>query len=471
MKRPSMSHRTLSRHTLALACAVACLSSAAIAAPQRAPANRGGATGTASPALPPPLDQATIDFLLPEAEQARIRGAVQRTMGRELKVVPAVQTVAPAEMREALLRSMSLTSPNREFDPRSVEQLSQRQVALFDIATKGIFVGSGGLAMVGGTERAAVARIMFAHAVATAIVDQEIGLAAYSNTDRPDVMVARRMASEGFIVTARDRAAITLGLDSFAPAVRPHIPGSFDTRDDRSPLERTVYGNGRTVIEAIWNARGVDAVWATLAERPSSVPELGRAIPRSRALRLAQAALDPMLTAPTWTRVRMPAAPLVSLATLKGPSLAERGALASGCLVVDTLGFAGARGGSLLLSSLRGSDAAATERLSAAVARVPELLRNDFERAQVEIRMTQSTAEIQGVTVRTTLFEQVDELGAMAPTRIVELVRGNEVISISLSGVRIEQAILDKAVETVASAIGADPEYAAPNETSEPVGP
>lgn len=448
---------------------VAGLTAPLAAAPQRAPSGGGAAPTTASP-VPPPLDDATIAFVLPESERVRIRGAVERTVARTLKSTPPVRIVAPPEMGEVLLRSMAVTSPNRSFDPGQVEQLARRQTVLFDLAAKEIVIGSGGLAMVGEADRAAVARIMFAHAIMTAIVDQELSLAEFSRTDLPAVMVARRMASEGFTVTARDRATLPLGLDSFAATVRQHIPGSFDTRDDRSPLERTVYGNGRTVIEAIWNAQGVDAVWTRLAERPSSVPDLARAIPRSRALRLAQAALDPLLTQPDWTRVRMPSAPLVSLAGLKGPTLAERVAIASGCLVVDTLGYAGSRGGSILISSLRGADAQSTDRIAAAIRRVPEFLESDFERAQVRVRVTETTSEVHGVTVRTTVLAAEDEEDPMPATRVIDLVRGQEVISLSVTGVRLSpqvlQETLDKAIDTIARAIGEQAEFATADEAS-----
>ncbi len=448
--------------------ATALLASSALAAPQRAPT---GGTTTATQA-PPPLDAATVEFALPEAERVRIRGAVERTLERTLQVMPPVRIILPEEMRESLRRSMSVTSPNRDFAPRLVDQLAQRQVALYDLAAKEIVIGAGGLATVGDADRAAVARIMFAHAVATAIVDQEISLGEFCRTDRSDVTVARRMASEGFIVTARDRACLPLGLDSFSVTVRQHIPGSFDTRDDRSPLERTIYGNGRTVIEAIWNGRGVDAVWARLKERPESVPDLARSIPRSRALRLAQSALDPLLPQPAWTRVRMPSAPLVSLAGLKGPTLAERAAIASGCLVVDTLGYAGAEGGSILMSSLRGADAQATERIAAAIRRVPEFLASDFERSQVRVRVTETTSEVHGATVRTTVIAAADEEDPMPAARIIDVVRGEEVISISVTGVRLAgaslQTILEKAIDTIARSIGEAPEFATADEAPEP---
>lgn len=430
----------------------------ASAAPQRA-APPG--SGSASPgATPPPLPSETVEYLLPAAERVRIRGAVERVLGRTLKAEPVVHIVTPEPMAEAIRRSMSTTSPNRTFDPRQIEQLSLRQVALYDVGSKAIYLGSGGMASVGERERPAVTAMLFAQAVANAIIDQELSMVEFVKGDGPEVAMARRMMSEGFAITARDRAAVTLGLDPHSPSYRQHLPGVFDVTDDRATLERTVYGTGRTVVESVWNAKGTDAVWALLASKPSTVRELAALIPRSRALRVVQAVVDPLLTAPDWRRARMPAAPATSLAELKGPNAVERMSLAVGCLVVDNLGYSGSRGGAVILSSLRGKDAESTKALLEAVRRVPKFLLADLERQQVTVKLTEAVTTVGDVEVRIATISPSDEAdGSVPPTRFIDLWRGDEVVTITITNARVPQETVDKIIATVAQELGKPAEF------------
>lgn len=435
------------------------------AAPQRAtpPAPGTAPSGVPATKLPPPLAAETMAFVLPAAEEARVRATVEQVVGRTLTRAVSVQVAEPTLMGEAILRSMKATSPDGVFDPRQVEQLAQRQVALYDVATQTIFIGSGGLAAIGESERGPVARMMLAQATVQAIVDQEIGTAAYMSGEGPEIAVARRMVSEGFAVTARDRAAVRLGLDPNSPGYRPHLPGAFDTTDERSALERTIYGTGRTVVECRWNAKGIDSVWSMLASKPTSVRELAMAIPRSRALRVLQSVMDTALATKEWRRGRAPTAPSVSLAALKGPTAAERDALVAGCLGVDTLGYSNVRGGgAVLFSSVRGKDEAATKALADAISRVPAFLQADFERQMIRVKVTPSTFEVNGVTVRLTSVEPAEEGGDVPPTRIYQLVAGDEVLSLTLTNARLTNETIEKAIQVAAQELGKPAERLSP---------
>lgn len=425
-----------------------------------APGTKPGQAPASPAAAPPPLLLDTVRAILPESEQAKVRSVVEDIVGRKLTREVPIQIVEPRQMAEAILRSMKATSPNREFDPRQVGQLSLRQIALYDVGSRQIYVGSGGLASVGDSERGPIARMLLAQATVNAIIDQELSTPEFMKGDGPEVAVARRMLSEGFAVTARDRAAVAMGLDPNSAAYRALLPGSFDPADERSSLERTIYGTGRTVVESRWNADGLDAAWKLLASKPATVRELAALIPRSRAIRVLQSVMDTQLPRQTWDRARAPSAPSVAFAALNGPNAVMRQALAVGCLGVDTLGYSNRQGGgAVLFSALRGKDEASTARIAEAIRRMPSFLRADFDRQHTQVTFSESTSEVNGVSVRITSIESAKEGDSVPPTRIIDMVVGNEVMSITLTNATMSKSTLDKAIQVATQELGRPAEF------------
>jgi hypothetical protein len=417
---------------------------------QRLPPNKEG------PKFPPPLPGDTVDLLLPLADRDAVRTAVEAMLQRKLINPPAVGVVEPKAMRLAVERAIRAVQKEGPVDATQLDQLALRTVALYDPQTKSIFIGSGGLAAVPESDRGDAVRILFAHAVAHAIIDQELGLADYAAGDSAEVAIARRMLTEGFTVVARDRVVQSMGINPFAPNFRNIVPGMVDPKSGSS-LERSIYVTGRIVAESVWNAAGVDAMWSFMKTRPSTVRELATKIPRSKAIRLVGAAVEPRLPAKDWVRVRAPAAPSLSVATMEGLTPEERRELATFCLASETLGYSGPQGEAVLFSAMRMKDDAQAELLARTFDRMPGAMRTKLGERGVQVELKETEREIGGVTFRIASLRAPD--GEGRPTTIVRARVAREAVAVTISNATLPAETLTKALEALAASLGADPEF------------
>jgi hypothetical protein len=410
----------------------------------------------ATPSVPPPLQGDTIEALLPSAEQARIRALVEQVSGRSFAVAPPVGIVEPKAMRLAIERALRAMQPKGRFEASQLDQLALRQVTLYDPDTKSIFIGAGGLASVGESERPPVLRTMFAHALMQAIIDQEISIVAFVASDGPEVSMTRRMLSEGFTVTARDRVAQKLGIDPYFAGYRAHLPGIIDPASGPS-LERSVYGTGRLVIEGVWNSEGTEAVWRYLATKPESVREISKVIPRSKMIRLLQVALDRSFASTSWQRARAPAAPALALSAIRGIAPAERPGLIERCVTTETLGFSGSKGEAVLITSVRMIDDKSAADLAAALGRMPAALLAEFQVRGIRLELKSATRDVGSVTFSTASLSPTDDSSAN-PTVLLSGRVGSEVVSITISNATLPPETLARALESIAANLGAAPE-------------
>lgn len=409
-----------------------------------------------APSVPPPLPGDTIEALLPSAEQARIRALVEEVSGRTFATAPPVGIVEPKAMRSAIERALRALQPKGRFEANQLDQLALRQVTLYDPETRSIFIGAGGLASVGEPERSPVLRTMFAHALMQAIIDQEISIVAFVSSDGPEVSMTRRMLSEGFTVTARDRVAQKLGIDPYFAGYRTHLPGIFDPASGAS-LERSVYGTGRLVIERVWNSEGIEAVWRYLATKPASVREISRVIPRSKMIKSLQAALDRSFPSTSWQRARAPAAPALALSAIRGISPAERPGLTGRCVTTETLGFSGSKGEAVLITSVRMIDERSAVDLAAALGRMPAALLAEFQVRGIRLELKSTTRDVGGVTFSSSSLSPTDD-GPSSPTVLLYGQVGSEVVSITISNATVPPETLTRALESIAANLGAAPE-------------
>lgn len=419
-----------------------------------------GADRAAQRVAPPPLPADTMARLMDGEMQARIRALVEEVLHRTLAEPPATVVVDPAGMREVIERALRAVRPDGRFEAAQLDQLAQRQIAIYDPVKKIVALGAGGLASVGDSERGPVLRMLYAQALASAVIDRELGLPAFAAGETAEIAMTRRMLSEGLSVTVRDRVAGRLGIDAFARQYRALLPGMFDQGSGPS-LERSIYGTGRIVVEALWNGKGIDATWSFLAGKPTSVKELGRVIPRSRAVKSLQAALDRLLPAKDWVRARAPAPPSSMIAGIKGLAAADRNRIAERAVAAETLGFSGRQGESILFTSVRLADAEAADAFEKMLAAMPSALAADFGAKGVRVEVTR-TARRGGAdpgiefAVATLTLAQDDPTAK--PTVLMSARRGTEVIGVTFSNVVVPDATVQRALDALAESLGAEAE-------------
>lgn len=405
---------------------------------------------------PPPLPVDTVESLLTAADREAIRGIVEELVARKLTTAPPVGIVEPGAMRLAAERAMRASKPDAVLESTMLNQLAQRLVALYDPGTKSIFIGSGGLAAVGASDRRPVLCMLFAQALVHAVLDQEVSLGSYTNGATPEVSLTRRMLTEGLAVTVRDRVGARLGFNAFFPAYRPHLPGMIDSRDGAS-LERSLYGTGRLVVESKWNAEGIEAVWSLIRAKPSAVRELALEIPRSKAIVALQATLEPILDAKEWHRARSPVAPSVAVSAMKGLTDAERGTITARCVATETLGYSRTDGAAVLISMIRMVDDSSMGELAAALSKMPATLEAELRSAGARPQVVRSDREIGGVAFQVSSVTLANDESAR-PTTIVEGKKGREMSLVTLSGAVLSADALDKVLAAIAAHLGAPSE-------------
>jgi hypothetical protein len=427
----------------------------------------------AAPTLPPPLPGDTIDRLLPPTDRDSVRAAVEHVVARKLNHPVPVEIAEPKALRVVIERSLRASQPNGKFEERQFDQLALRQIAMYDPTTKSIFIGSGGLATVGDSQRPAVIRMLLAQAFVQAVLDQELSLREFTAADSAEAAITRRMLSEGLAVTARDRAAQRLGIDPFAASYRSYLPGMFEG-GGAATLERTVYGTGRIVVEGRWNAKGIEGVWQLLATKPTDVRTIAATIPRSKAIRLIQAALEHDFSAKEWVRARAPAAPSIEIASMRGVIPEQRSSLIERCLATETLGYTRSAisgsgtvpGGAALFSTLRMKDDESAEWMDQTLERMPAALAAEFSQRGMRVDVSRSTREVLGSTIEVVTLSQVSHGDDVPPTLFCRLRVGRELLVVTITNVVVQPEVLSKALEVAVANLGAESEFKADSEAA-----
>ena len=90
---------------------------------------------------------------------------------------------------------------------------------------------------------------------------------------------------------------------------------------------------------------------------------------------------------------------------------------------------------------------------------MPSFLRADFDRQHTQVTFSESTSEVNGVSVRITSIESAKEGDSVPPTRIIDMVVGNEVMSITLTNATMSKSTLDKAIQVATQELGRPAEF------------